>query len=186
MPDCDRRAALAGRLDELVRDAAADQRDALALAAALDSRLVDLSRDILAMAAVAQEIRESPASDCETRRQADIRVAIYIRARGGDARRSAQRQHDHLSEIVAAHERWRLVRVFTDWTSAGQDDRPALSTALAQARVGCFDLLAVHTPDRLAREPRALLGILSELSEAGVSVLFGSHLTMEGMRCPRS
>ncbi len=168
MPDCDYSAALAGRLDESLRDAAADQRD------------------VLAMAAVAQEIRESRAPVCSRTRQADVRVAIYIRARDGDARRSAQRQHEHLSQIIAAHQHWRLVRVFTAWGSGGADHRPGLSAALVQARVGCFDLLAVHNLDRLARDPRTLLRMLSDLSDAGVAVLFGSDLTAEGVRCPRS
>jgi hypothetical protein len=184
MPDCERGAALTGRLDDLVRDAAADQRDALAAAATLDARLLDLSRGILAMAALAEEIRESQAPGCVGGASVDVRVAIYIRARSENGRRSAQRQQDHLTEIVATHKRWRTVRVFTDWSGA-RDHRPALADALAQARVGRFDLLAVHTPDRLARDPRTLLNILTELSDSGVAVLFGSHLAVEGARCPR-
>jgi hypothetical protein len=184
MPDCKRGAALIGRLDELVRDAATDQRDALAAAATLDARLFDLSRGILAMAALAEEVRESQAPDCARSASFGVRVAIYIRARSENGRRSAQRQQDHLAEIVTAHERWRTVRVFTDW-SGTRDHRPALAAALAQARVGCYDLLAVHTPDRLARDPRTLLNILTELSDSGVAVLFGSHLAVEGARCPR-
>jgi len=113
-----------------------------------------------------------------------MRVAIYIRARGESGRRSAQRQHDHLNGIVAAHQLWRTVRVFTDWSGA-RDHRPALAAALAEARGGRFDLLAVHSPDRLARNPGALLRILTELSDSGVAVLFGSHLALEGVRCPR-
>jgi len=37
----------------------------------------------------------------------------------------------------------------------------------------------------VARGAKALLRILNELSDSGVAVLFGSHLTMEGARCPR-
>lgn len=63
-----------------------------------------------------------------------------------------------------------LDRVFTDKASGKTIERPALAECLAFLRTR--DTLHVHSIDRLARNLQDLLHLLTDLSDAGVTVRF--------------
>ena len=82
----------------------------------------------------------------------------YIRVSSDD--QNPERQLDQL----------RVDRVFTDKASGKDMERPALVQLLAFVREG--DTLVVHSMDRLARNLRDLLHIVSMLTQRGVKVQF--------------
>jgi len=63
MPDRSRSDPLVGRLEDLVRDAAADHREAITRAGEVRSRLTDVIRDLLGMAAVVEEMKQRGLGD---------------------------------------------------------------------------------------------------------------------------
>jgi DNA invertase Pin-like site-specific DNA recombinase len=63
-----------------------------------------------------------------------------------------------------------LDRVFEDFTSGKNTDRPQLKECINHLRIG--DELHVHSIDRLARNLKDLQAIVDELKEKGVSVHF--------------
>lgn len=63
-----------------------------------------------------------------------------------------------------------LDKVFTDYTSGKDTNRPQLQAALAYVREG--DTLTVHSMDRLARNCEDMLRTVRELNGNGVSVQF--------------
>lgn len=63
-----------------------------------------------------------------------------------------------------------LDRVFTDYASGKDTNRPQLKEALLYARDG--DILFVHSMDRLARNVEDMLRIVRELNDKGVDVRF--------------
>lgn len=74
-------------------------------------------------------------------------------------------------------------KTFTEHASAKDAKRPILSEAMEYLRSG--DTLHVHSIDRLARNLQDLLGILSGLTERGVTVKFHKEaLTFTGEANP--
>ena len=63
-----------------------------------------------------------------------------------------------------------LHKVFEDTASAGSTDRPQLQACMEYLREG--DRLVVHGIDRLARNLRDLLGLVTDLNAKGVDVEF--------------
>lgn len=63
-----------------------------------------------------------------------------------------------------------LDKVFEEYASGKNSDRPALQTCLDYVRDG--DVLHVHSIDRLARNLQDLLSIVTTLKEKGVTVTF--------------
>lgn len=61
-------------------------------------------------------------------------------------------------------------RMFEDKVSGKDRDRPGLTACLGYCRVG--DTLRVHSADRLARSLHDLIGIVDQLTAAGVRVEF--------------
>lgn len=61
-------------------------------------------------------------------------------------------------------------KTFTDKASGGTKQRPALQQMIDYVREG--DLIHVHSIDRLARDLRDLLDLLTSFNDAGVSVKF--------------
>ena len=172
MPDRTRSDPLVDRLEDLVRDAAADHRGALARASELRARLTDVARDLLAMAVVVEQIKRSPPGEVAVLTgHGPVRVATYSRVIGhsDEHRRSLRAQRKRLKAVAHSHG-WRLVREFTDRATGADTHRPGLQNAISQARVGRFDILVVHTIHRLARSPRVLLQVLNTLRDAGVAV----------------
>jgi site-specific DNA recombinase len=105
-----------------------------------------------------------------------MELAIYLRVATEDPERLhaldrqeailrawARRAGHHLAEG----------RVYLDRSVSGlQFDRPALGRLRADARDGRIDLVAIVTPDRLARAPADLTLVLDELRRAGCDVVF--------------
>src|SRR6266511_43445 len=64
---------------------------------------------------------------------------------------------------------WDRVRTYVDQTSGAYAERPALSEALRDARLGLYDVLLVYRVDRFARSLKVLVHLLEELDQAGVA-----------------
>ena len=72
----------------------------------------------------------------------------------------------------------KLDRVFEDKLSGKDRNRPQLDALLSMIREG--DVLHIHSMDRLARNTRDLLNLVSEITEKGCKVIFHTeHLTFE-------
>src|SRR6266498_253162 len=100
-----------------------------------------------------------------------MKVATYTRISTDEERQpfSLEAQTDRLSAYISSQDGWRLVASFTDQLSGKTLNRPGLQQALAEARLGRFDLLLVYRVDRLSRSVRGLAQILEDLEAAGVS-----------------
>lgn len=107
----------------------------------------------------------------------ELRCAIY-------ARKSLERemtvpygsldaQADICREYIERHAAmgWRHVLSYSDFGLSGSNtERPELQRLLSDARAGLFDCVVVYKIDRLARNMRDFLNMLSELSEHGVEL----------------
>ncbi len=108
-----------------------------------------------------------PMQQCPAR----MKVATYTRISTDEERQpfSLEAQTDRLKANITSQDGWRLVASFTDQVSGKTLSRPGLQQALAEARLGRFDLLLVYRVDRLSRSVRGLAQILEDLEGAGVS-----------------
>ncbi|MHB8589794.1 MAG: recombinase family protein [Candidatus Dormibacteraceae bacterium] len=99
-----------------------------------------------------------------------IRVATYTRISTDEEHQpfSLDAQADRLDSYVRSQEGWEVVRRFTDQMSGSTVERPQLQRALAEARLGRFDLLLVYRVDRLSRSVRGLAQVLDDLDQANV------------------
>jgi DNA invertase Pin-like site-specific DNA recombinase len=75
-----------------------------------------------------------------------------------------------LRQFVRGRDGWQLVGEHSDRTSASAAERPGLQRALVEARDGKFDVLVVHSWDRLGRRLRDWERTLRDLAAAGVIV----------------
>ena len=91
------------------------------------------------------------------------RAAFYVRVTPFDPNPEPQ-----LLELrkAAAERGYEVVAEFTDRVSGTQAKRPALDRLMADARRGQFDLLIVHSCDRIGRSTRHFLDLLDELRVA--------------------
>jgi len=91
--------------------------------------------------------RLRPADDEVTKQ---MRVATYTRISTDEENQpySLEAQADRLSSFINSQDGWELRRKFTDQMSGSTLDRPGLQQALAEARLGAFDLLLVYRVDR--------------------------------------
>ena len=106
------------------------------------------------------------------------RVALYARVSTSHRGQDVGLQLDELRR-VAAQRGWAIVAEHVDEGRSGADRaRPALADALEAARLGHIDLLAIWKLDRLARDTRHLLDVVSHLEEYGVGLvsLRDSHI----------
>jgi hypothetical protein len=104
--------------------------------------------------------------------QGRIRVVIYGRVNGNtpDHNRALGVQMEVLRRY-ARREGWVLAGEFADTVSGTASERPGLSRVLADARGGQYDVLVIHTLDRLSRLICDTVQIHGELERAGVLVL---------------
>ncbi len=81
------------------------------------------------------------------------RGAIYVRvaAEGQSAERFLAQQEAQVRAAAASH-RWPVAQVYRDTGSSRNADRPGLQQLLADAAAGCFEVLYVSDPSRLARD----------------------------------
>jgi len=96
-----------------------------------------------------------------------VRIVTYARARDD---RALAVQAAALRAFVEGHDGWQLVSDHADRTSASAAERPGLQRALVDARDGKFDVLVVHSWDRLVRRLRDWERIRRDLEAAGVIV----------------
>lgn len=73
---------------------------------------------------------------------------------------------------LAANRRFNLVKEYLDEGVSGlKEKRPALDQLIRDARLGKFQILIVHSIDRLGRSTKHLLNLLDELNHYGVSLI---------------
>src|SRR5262249_14723390 len=133
MPDRSRSDPLVDRLEDLVRDGAADHREAIARAGEVRSRLTDVTRDLLGIAAVVEQMKQRGLGDATAHKERHpVRVATYSRVIGhsDEHRRSLKAQRKRLKAVAHRHG-WRLIREFTDQASGTAIHRPGLRDAIA-------------------------------------------------------
>jgi site-specific DNA recombinase len=99
-----------------------------------------------------------------------LRVATYTRISTDEAHQpySLEAQDTRLRAYVASQEGWELTRRYSDRMTGSTLERPELQRALADSRLGRFDLMLVYRVDRLARSVRGLAQILEELDHSHV------------------
>jgi site-specific DNA recombinase len=99
-----------------------------------------------------------------------VRIAIYMRISTDEEHQpfSLGAQAERLDSYVRSQDGWEVVRRFTDQMSGSTVARPQLQRALAEARLGRFDLLLVYRVDRLSRSVRGLAQVLEDLDQANV------------------
>ena len=99
-----------------------------------------------------------------------MRVATYTRISTDEEHQpfSLDAQADRLDSYVRSQDGWEVVRRFTDQMSGSSLERPQLQRAIAEARLGRFDLLLVYRVDRLSRSVRGLAQVLEDLDESKV------------------
>ncbi len=99
-----------------------------------------------------------------------VRIATYSRISTDEAHQpfSLEAQAERLHAYVRSQDGWEIVRRFSDQMSGSSLERPQLQRALAEARLGRFDLLLVYRVDRISRSVRGLAQILEDLDQASV------------------
>ncbi len=100
-----------------------------------------------------------------------IRVACYLRISTDEEHQpfSLGAQETRLAAFVASQPGWEQVKTYTDQFSGAYAERPALTDALRDARLGRYDILLVYRVDRFARSLKVLVGLLEELDAVGVA-----------------
>jgi site-specific DNA recombinase len=100
-----------------------------------------------------------------------VRVACYLRISTDEEHQpfSLGAQETRLAAFVASQPGWEQVKTYTDQFSGAYAERPALSDALRDARLGRYDILLVYRVDRFARSLKVLVGLLEELERVGVA-----------------
>ena len=99
-----------------------------------------------------------------------MRVATYTRISTDEEHQpySLEAQDTRLGAYITSQEGWELTRRYSDRMTGSTLERPELQRALADARLGRFDLMLVYRVDRLSRSVRGLAQILEELDHARV------------------
>jgi site-specific DNA recombinase len=99
-----------------------------------------------------------------------VRVATYTRISTDEEHQpySLEAQDTRLRAYVASQEGWELTRRYSDRMTGSTLERPELQRALADGRLGRFDLMLVYRVDRLSRSVRGLAQILEELDHSHV------------------
>ncbi len=100
-----------------------------------------------------------------------VRVAIYLRISTDEEHQpfSLDAQRHRLLSFIPTQPGWVHVETYEDQMSGAKAERPDLSRAMRDARVGRFDVLLVYRVDRFARSLKVLVQLLEELEEAGVA-----------------
>lgn len=113
--------------------------------------------------------RPTPAEPQEA--TGDIRVGIYLRISTDEAHQpfSLDAQRHRLLAFIPTQPGWVHVENYEDQMSGAKADRPALTRALRDARLGRFDVLLVYRVDRFARSLKVLVHLLEELEQVGVA-----------------
>ena len=93
------------------------------------------------------------------------RAAIYIRISTGDQNPALQR--DELP-AYCARRGWKVIEIYEDRMSGGQDRRPQLDRLMADARRRKFDVVICWRFDRFARSTSHLLRALEEFQSLGI------------------
>jgi len=110
-----------------------------------------------------------------------IRAAMYLRVSTasksghGDARAYDQNpevQEQPLRELIAQRG-WQPAKIYSDRASGAKEHRPGLSSLMADARRGGFDVVVVWRFDRFARSVKQLVLALEEFRALGID--FVSH-----------
>src|SRR5437899_2230764 len=103
--------------------------------------------------------------------EATTRVALYLRISTDEEHQpfSLEAQEYRLMAFVPTQPGWEHVKTYVDQTSGASAERPGLSEALRDTRLGLYDVLLVYRVDRFARSLKVLVHLLEELDQAGVA-----------------
>lgn len=96
-----------------------------------------------------------------------VRVSTSKRDAKGDPVQNYRLQWNALRRLGVARG-WKLYRVYHDRGSGANADRAGYRELRADARRGCFDVVAVWRFDRLARSTKELIGALDEFRGLGI------------------
>ena len=123
-------------------------------------------------------IRQNPAYSLKLLERK--RVAVYARvSREGEWKhRSIEAQKENLRQYINQHANWEFVDFYVDEGVSGTKmNRPAFNRLLRDAREHKVDIILTKTVSRLGRNIKAVLKVLEELRELGVTVIFDNdHL----------
>lgn len=99
------------------------------------------------------------------------RVATYIRISTDEDHQpfSLDAQRQRLGAFISSQPGWTHVHTYSDQMSGAYAERPGLTEALRDARLGLYDVLLVYRVDRFARSLKVLVGLLEDLENAGVA-----------------
>ena len=97
------------------------------------------------------------------------RALLYARVSTADKGQDVDAQLEELRR-VAQQRGWMVVGEYSDTTSGANADRPGLTRAIADCRVGLAEVFAATATDRIARRVRNLLDLVDQLQACGVEL----------------
>ncbi len=106
--------------------------------------------------------------------QIEMKAAIYVRVSTDETRQDLNNQLDPLKKMVEALE-FETYKVYQDYASGGNSNRPGFQEMLEDARKRKFDLIFVWALDRFSRE-----GILNTLSY--LKILKQSNVALKSLQ----
>lgn len=104
----------------------------------------------------------------------EMKAAIYVRVSTDETRQDLNNQLDPLKKMVEALE-FETYKVYQDYASGGNSNRPGFQEMLEDARKRKFDLIFVWALDRFSRE-----GILNTLSY--LKILKQSNVALKSLQ----
>ena len=105
-----------------------------------------------------------------------LRVAAYARVstKSDEQRNSYAAQNRYYTDLISAHEGWKLVDLYADEgiTGTSAEKRDEFQRMMADCRRGLIDRILVKSISRFARNTKDCLEAIRELKSIGVSVYF--------------
>ena len=105
-----------------------------------------------------------------------LRVAAYARVstKSDEQRNSYAAQNRYYTDLISAHEGWKLVDLYADEgiTGTSAEKRDEFQRMMADCRRGLIDRILVKSISRFARHTKDCLEAIRELKSIGVSVYF--------------
>ena len=102
------------------------------------------------------------------------RAAVYVRVSTTNRTRDGNgfEQNPEVQEVplrqLVQQRGWTLARVYSDRLSGAKENRPGMSSLMADARRGVFDVVLVWRFDRFARSIEQLVLALAEFKALGI------------------
>lgn len=97
------------------------------------------------------------------------RCALYLRCSTNETKQNVERQESELRDVISNHN-WKLVEVYSDYSSGTKTQRPNLDKLLDDAFSKKFDCVMVSDLSRLGRNVQHLLKIVEELDNKNIEL----------------